>query len=35
MDFDDTPAEAGFRAEARAWLDDHATLRHEGSSMGG
>ncbi|MBL8774659.1 MAG: acyl-CoA dehydrogenase family protein [Acidimicrobiales bacterium] len=35
MDFDDTPAEAAFRAEARAWLDDHATLRHEGSSMGG
>ena len=35
MDFDDTPAEAAFRAEARAWLDDHATVRHEGSSMGG
>ena len=35
MDFDDTPAEAAFRAEARAWLDDNATLRHEGSSMGG
>ena len=27
MDFDDTPEEAAFRAEARAWLDDHATLR--------
>ena len=24
MDFDDTPAEAAFRAEARAWLDAHA-----------
>ena len=24
MDFDDTPAEAAFRAEARAWLDVHA-----------
>jgi alkylation response protein AidB-like acyl-CoA dehydrogenase len=27
MDFDDTPAEAAFRAEARAWLADHAKLR--------
>ncbi len=24
MDFDDTPAEAAFRAEARAWLEDNA-----------
>ncbi|MEZ5144949.1 MAG: acyl-CoA dehydrogenase family protein [Acidimicrobiales bacterium] len=24
MDFDDTPAEAAFRAEARAWLTEHA-----------
>lgn len=24
MDFNDTPAEAGFRAEARAWLAEHA-----------
>src|SRR5258708_36533871 len=24
MDFDDTPEEAAFRAEARAWLADHA-----------
>jgi alkylation response protein AidB-like acyl-CoA dehydrogenase len=24
VDFDDTPEEAGFRAEARAWLDVHA-----------
>jgi alkylation response protein AidB-like acyl-CoA dehydrogenase len=24
MDFDDTPEEAAFRAEARAWLDEHA-----------
>jgi alkylation response protein AidB-like acyl-CoA dehydrogenase len=27
MDFDDTPAEALFRAEARAWLEAHATPR--------
>ncbi len=27
MDFDDTPADAAFRAEARAWLDQHATLK--------
>ena len=27
MDFDDTPEEAAFRAEARAWLDDHAARR--------
>ena len=27
MDFDDTPDEAAFRAEARAWLEDHAELR--------
>jgi hypothetical protein len=25
MDFDDTPEEAAFRAEARAWLSQHAT----------
>src|SRR6516165_12536196 len=24
MDFDDSPEEAAFRTEARAWLDDHA-----------
>ena len=27
MDFDDTPEEATFRAEVRAWLDAHAELR--------
>ena len=27
MDFDDTPEEAAFRAEARAWLDAHAPRR--------
>jgi alkylation response protein AidB-like acyl-CoA dehydrogenase len=27
MDFDDTPEEAAFRAEARAWLDAHAMRR--------
>ncbi len=27
MDFDDTPGEAAFRAEARAWLAAHAELR--------
>ncbi len=27
MDFDDTPDEAAFRAEARSWLADHAKLR--------
>jgi alkylation response protein AidB-like acyl-CoA dehydrogenase len=27
VDFDDTPDEAAFRAEARAWLEDHAELR--------
>ena len=27
MDFDDTAAEAAFRAEARAWLEEHAQLR--------
>jgi alkylation response protein AidB-like acyl-CoA dehydrogenase len=27
MDFDDTPAEAAFRAEVRSWLDAHAKRR--------
>jgi alkylation response protein AidB-like acyl-CoA dehydrogenase len=27
MDFDDTPEEAAFRAEVRAWLQAHATPR--------
>ena len=27
MDFDDTPEEAAFRAEARSWLEAHAQLR--------
>lgn len=30
MDFDDTPDEAAFRAEARAWLDANATPREPG-----
>ena len=29
MDFDDTPAEATFRAEARSWLEGHAARRAE------
>ena len=35
MDFDDTPEEAAFRAEARSWLDANATLRTDESSLGG
>jgi alkylation response protein AidB-like acyl-CoA dehydrogenase len=31
MDFDDTPDEATFRAEARLWLQQHASLRTEES----
>ena len=27
VDFDDTPDEAAFRAEARSWLEAHAELR--------
>ncbi len=27
MDFDDSPSEAAFRAECRAWLDAHAALK--------
>jgi alkylation response protein AidB-like acyl-CoA dehydrogenase len=27
VDFEDTPEEAAFRAEARAWLDEHAPLK--------
>src|SRR5690554_32467 len=27
VDFDDTPQEAAFRAEARAWLDAHAPAK--------
>jgi alkylation response protein AidB-like acyl-CoA dehydrogenase len=30
MDFNDTPEEAAFRAEARAWLDANARLREPG-----
>ena len=29
MDFDDTPDEAAFRAECRAWLDAHATPKRQ------
>ncbi len=32
MDFDDTPAEAEFRAECRQWLDANASLRTSGSA---
>jgi alkylation response protein AidB-like acyl-CoA dehydrogenase len=31
MDFDDTKEEAAFRAEARAWLESHASRRHDGA----
>jgi alkylation response protein AidB-like acyl-CoA dehydrogenase len=30
VDFDDSPDEAAFRLEARAWLEQHAKLRPEG-----
>ncbi|HSS09423.1 MAG TPA: acyl-CoA dehydrogenase family protein, partial [Acidimicrobiales bacterium] len=30
MDFDDSPDEAAFRLEARAWLEQHAKLRPDG-----
>ncbi|HWW54404.1 MAG TPA: acyl-CoA dehydrogenase family protein [Acidimicrobiales bacterium] len=33
MDFDDTPAEAGFRAEARAWLEGHARPKTSASPL--
>lgn len=32
MDFDDTPQEAAFRAEARRWLEAHAPRRHQGAA---
>ena len=32
MDFDETPEEAAFRAEVRAFLDDHAELRRKGEA---
>ena len=32
MDFDDTPEEAAFRAEARAWLEAHARLKEPDGS---
>jgi acyl-CoA dehydrogenase len=31
MDFDDSPAEAAFRAEVRAWLDVHASRKSDGT----
>ena len=34
MDFDDTPTEAAFRTEARAWLSANATLRAGESGWG-
>ena len=30
MDFNDTPQEAAFRIEARAWLEDHAERKAPG-----
>ncbi len=35
MDFDDTPEEAAYRAEARAWLEQHAKLRTDDTRQGG
>ena len=41
MNFDDTPEEAGFRAEVRAWIDAnaphhlHAELANAGFGSGG
>ena len=35
MDFNDTPEEAAFRAEARAWLDANAELRDPEESFKG
>jgi len=35
MDFNDTPEEAAFRAEVRAWLDANAELRGEDDNNGG
>ena len=34
MDFDDTPEEAAFRAEARAWLEANAPRRHQEGTGG-
>jgi alkylation response protein AidB-like acyl-CoA dehydrogenase len=34
MDFDDSPEEAAFRAEARAWLTAHATRKPQGATQG-
>jgi alkylation response protein AidB-like acyl-CoA dehydrogenase len=33
MDFDDTPDEAAFRAEARAWLERHATPKTDNDAL--
>ena len=33
MDFDDTPAEAAFRGEARAWLEGHAFPKTSGATL--
>ena len=35
MDFNDTPQEAAFRAEARAWLDANAKLLAPGKTRAG
>jgi len=35
MDFNDTPEEAAFRAEVRAWLEKNAKLRAPGKSRAG
>jgi alkylation response protein AidB-like acyl-CoA dehydrogenase len=33
MDFDDTEEEAAFRAEARCWLESHASRRHQDAAV--
>jgi alkylation response protein AidB-like acyl-CoA dehydrogenase len=35
MDFDDTPTEAAFRRDARAWLEAHAEVLPDGAGKGG
>jgi acyl-CoA dehydrogenase len=35
VDFDDSPAEAAFRAEARRWLDDHAIAKGSADDFSG
>ena len=33
--FDDTPSEASFRHDARAWLEDHAIRKGDGGDFSG